>query len=55
MVNKDLRSTSRKYNIPFNSKSHSFRVNMITILLKVTSVQNTADITGHSDIRSTMS
>jgi hypothetical protein len=27
---------------------------MITNLLKVTTVQNTADIIGHSDIRSTM-
>lgn len=55
MVNKDLRETSAKYSVPFNIKSHSFRVNMITNLLKVTSVQNTASIMGHSDIRSTMS
>lgn len=55
MVNTDLKQTSEKYSIPFNVKSHSFRVNMITNLLKVTSVQNTADIMGHNDIRSTMS
>ena len=55
MVNKDLKATCNKFNIPFNIKSHSFRVNMITNLLRVTSVQNTADIIGHSDIRSTMS
>ena len=55
IVNKDLKTTCTKFNIPFNIKSHSFRVNMITNLLKVTSVQNTASIIGHSDIRSTMS
>ena len=55
MVNKDLKVTCIKFNIPFNIKSHSFRINMITNLLKVTSVQNTANIIGHSDIRSTMS
>ena len=55
VVNKDLKVTCTKFNIPFNIKSHSFRVNMITNLLKVTSVQNTANIIGHSDIRSTMS
>jgi transposase InsO family protein len=55
IVNKDLKQTSSKYSIPFNIKSHSFRVNIITNLLKITSVQNTASIMGHSDIRSTMS
>ena len=55
MVNKDLKNTCKKYNIPFNIKSHSFRINLITSLLKVTSIQNTADIMGHKDIRSTMS
>jgi len=55
MVNKDLDATCQKYSIPFNIKSHSFRVNLITNLLKVTSVQNTANIIGHDDIRSTMS
>ena len=55
IVNKDLKVTSTKFNIPLNIKSHSFRVNMITNLLKITSLQNTANIMGHSDIRSTMS
>ena len=55
MVNQDLKITSERFGIPFNIKSHSFRVNMITNLLKVTSVQNTANIMGHQDIRSTMS
>ena len=55
MVNKELKFTCTKFKIPFNIKSHSFRVNMITNLLKVTSVQNTANVIGHSDIRSTMS
>ena len=54
MINRDLKNTSEKYQIPYNIKSHSFRVNMITNLWKVTSVQNTANIIGHSDIRSTM-
>jgi integrase len=54
MVNKDLKSTCQKFKIPFNIKSHSFRVNMITNLLKVTSVQKAANIIGHADIRSTM-
>lgn len=55
MVNQDLKEICKKFDIPFNIKSHSFRVNMITNLLKVTSVQNSADIIGHADIRSTMS
>jgi integrase/transposase InsO family protein len=54
MVNRDLEETCQKLRIPFNIKSHSFRVNMITNLLRVTSVQNTAHIMGHADIRSTM-
>ena len=54
MVNKDLKSTCQKFKIPFNIKSHSFRVNMITNLLRVTSVQKAANIIGHADIRSTM-
>ena len=54
MINKDLKETCKRFNIPFNVKSHSFRINMITNLLKVTSVQHTADIIGHEDIRSTM-
>jgi len=54
LINKDLKGTCLKFGIPFNIKSHSFRINMITNLLKVPSVQNTADIIGYSDIRSTM-
>lgn len=52
-INRDLKHTSELYNLPYNIKSHSFRVNMISNLLKVTSVQNTAGIIGHTDIRST--
>ena len=55
MVNQDLEKTCETNNIPFNIKSHSFRINMITNLFKITSVQNTASIIGHTDIRSTMS
>jgi integrase len=54
MVNQDLEKTCEKNNIPFNIKSHSFQINMVTNLLKVTSVQNTANIIGHTDIRSTI-
>ena len=54
VINRDLKNTVQKYDIPYNIKSHSFRVNIITNLLKVTSVQNTANIIGHTDIRSTM-
>ena len=41
--------------IPYNIKSHSFRINMISSLLKKTTVQHAAQIIGHSDIKSTMS
>ena len=54
VINRDLKDTLQKYDIPYNIKSHSFRVNIITNLLKITSVQNTANIIGHTDIRSTM-
>jgi integrase len=53
-INKDLAYTCKIGNIPYNIKSHSFRINVISSLLRVTSVQNTADIIGHEDIRSTM-
>ena len=55
LVNKDLKNTCDLNNIAYNIKSHSFRINMISNLLRITSVQNTADIIGHQDIRSTMS
>ena len=54
VMNKDLKHTSELSRLPYNIKSHSFRVNVISNLLKVTSVQNTAEIIGHQDIRSTM-
>ncbi len=54
-INADLKNTCELNNILFNIKSHSFRINVISSLLKVTSAQNTADIIGHQDIRSTMS
>ena len=53
-MNRDLKYTCRVSNLPYNIKSHSFRVNVISNLLKITTVQNTADIVGHEDIRSTM-
>lgn len=54
VINRDLNDTSRKYNIPYSIKSHSFRINMISKLLQNTSVQNAADIIGYRDIQSTM-
>lgn len=54
MINKDLKRTCEISQIPYNIKSHSFRINMITQLLKNTSVQNAADIIGHKDIKATM-
>lgn len=54
IINRDLKHTSEVCNLPYNIKSHSFRVNVISNLLKITTVQNTADIIGHNDIRSTM-
>ena len=53
-MNRDLKHTCEVCNLPYNIKSHSFRVNVISNLLKITTVQNTADIVGHEDIRSTM-
>jgi site-specific recombinase XerD len=41
--------------ISYNIKSHSFRINMISNLLKRTSVQHVAQIIGHNDIQSTIS
>lgn len=55
LINKDLRTTSELNQIPFNIKSHSFRINMISSLLKNTSVQNAAQIIGHTNVKSTMS
>lgn len=54
IINKDLKNTCQINKIPYNIKSHSFRINMITNLLKHTSVQDTADIIGHKDTKSTM-
>jgi transposase InsO family protein/site-specific recombinase XerD len=53
-MNQDLKHTCEINQIPYNIKSHSFRINMISQLLKNTSVQNAADIIGHRDIKSTM-
>ena len=50
-----MSNTCEILKLPYNIKSHSFRINHISNLLKITSVQNTADIVGHRDIRSTIS
>ena len=55
MINDDLKHTCKVCSIPYNIKSHSFRINMISNLLKKTTVQHAAQIIGHNDIKSTMS
>jgi integrase/recombinase XerD len=55
LMNGDLNNTCNICDIPYNIKSHSFRINMISNLLKKTTVQHAAQIIGHSDIKSTMS
>lgn len=55
LINEDLKHTCETAGIPYNIKSHSFRINMISNLLKRTSVQHSAQIIGHKDIQSTMS
>jgi integrase len=37
-INLDLKNTCERFNILYNIKSHSFRINMISSLLKITSV-----------------
>lgn len=54
IINDDLKNICDTLKLPYNIKSHSFRINRISSLLKVTTIQNTADIIGHKDIRSTM-
>ena len=54
-INKDLKNTSEICQLPYNIKSHSFRINFISNLLRITTLQNTADIIGHKDVKSTMS
>ena len=53
-INNDLKNTCQVFGIPYNIKSHSFRINMISNLLKTTTVQNAAQIIGHNDIHSTV-
>lgn len=43
VMNKDLKHTCEVCNLLYNIKSH----NVISNLLKITTVQNTADIIGH--------
>ena len=53
-INDDLKNTCETLKFPYNIKSQSFKINHIFSLLKVTTVQNTADIIDHKDIRSTI-
>ena len=54
MVNADLKKTCEISGIPYNIKSHSFRINKISRLLQNTTIQDAADIIGHKDIKSTI-
>ena len=45
-INKDLKHTCQISQIPYNIKSHSFRINMVSKLLQKTSAHNAADIRG---------
>jgi len=53
-INEDLKNTCELNQIPFNIKFHSFRINIVSSLLKNTSVQKAAQIIGHKNINSTM-
>lgn len=44
LINNDLKNTCNVNEIPYNIKSQSFRINMISNLLKITTVQHVADI-----------
>ena len=52
LVNKFLKPFSEKHNLIL--KSHSFRVNFVTSLLKKTEIQHAQQMTGHKDVRSTI-
>ena len=54
MVQRDLKNTCKLAKLSFNIKPRSFRINLITNLLKATSVHKVAEIIKHDDIRSTM-
>lgn len=54
MINQNLKRTCEINQIPYNTKSHSFRINMITQLLKNISVQNAAYIICHKEIKAIM-
>ena len=54
VINWYLKYTGQISGIPFNIKSHSFRINKISNLLHLTLIQNIASIVGHSDIWSTL-
>ena len=52
LINKHLPPFSKDNNLVL--KSHSFRVNFVTSLLKSSKVQYVQQITGHQDVRSIM-
>lgn len=54
IINNDLKKTCEFANLFFNIKSYSFRINLITNLLKVTSIHKVAEIIVHDAIRSTI-
>ena len=52
VMNRDLKHTCKICNLPYNIKFHSFRINVISNLLKITTVQNTTLlVTGMFDLQ----
>ena len=54
IVNDDLANTCQLCDISDNISSHSFRISVISRLLRVSQVHDVAEIMGHQDIRTTM-
>lgn len=53
-VNEDLKNTCKLNQMPFNIESHSFCINMLSSLLKHTSVQKSEQVMKHKSINCTM-
>ena len=54
IVNDDLANTCKMCNISDNISSHSFRIALISRLLRVSQIHEVAELIGHKDIRTTM-
>lgn len=53
IVNEDIAATCKICKIADNISSHSFRIGVISRLLRVSDLQTVANIIGHTDVRST--